>query len=181
MSKPQFSDDEERRPLLTEEELRDACLHNAATIVVAFLFGCEFEHCWLNDDGYKWPLRLSSVELKYPPNPSLACIASIHEAGAMAVAKRHGRGPCRINRYNGDSETAQLLDHPLTWKVIETLAQFIEDSDQGGGCYGVVGTVRNVLTAGTGNMTEVIYSDPNLNALKLIQEMGLTRDALDDR
>ena len=38
--KPMFSDDEERRPLMTEEELRDACLHDAATIVVAYVLGC---------------------------------------------------------------------------------------------------------------------------------------------
>jgi hypothetical protein len=80
--KPMVSGDEERGPLMTEAELRDGLRTCAATIVIAFLFGCEFEHCWLNDDGYKWPLRLSSVELKYPPNPSLASVAAIHEAGA---------------------------------------------------------------------------------------------------
>jgi hypothetical protein len=44
MTKPMFS---ENRPLLTETELRDACLHAAATIVVAVELGCEFEDCRL--------------------------------------------------------------------------------------------------------------------------------------
>jgi hypothetical protein len=35
LTKPMFSEDGERRPLLSEEELRDACLHCAATIIVA--------------------------------------------------------------------------------------------------------------------------------------------------
>jgi hypothetical protein len=48
MQKPMFSDDEVPRPLLSEEELRDACLHAAATIVVATMFGCEFEDCRLS-------------------------------------------------------------------------------------------------------------------------------------
>ena len=47
--KPMFSEDDERRPLMTEEELRDACLHNAATIVVAVELGCEFEDCRLTE------------------------------------------------------------------------------------------------------------------------------------
>jgi hypothetical protein len=56
--KPMVSDDDERRPLMTEEGLRDACLHAAATIVVAVALGCEFEDCMLDDDGYKWPTSI---------------------------------------------------------------------------------------------------------------------------
>jgi hypothetical protein len=70
--KPMFSEDEEHRPLLTPEELRDACIHTAATIVVAFVYGCEFGDCRLNDNGYKWPTSISRVELMIgrPTNPS---------------------------------------------------------------------------------------------------------------
>ena len=39
--KPMFSENGGRRPLLTPEELRDACIHTAATIVVAFVYGSE--------------------------------------------------------------------------------------------------------------------------------------------
>jgi hypothetical protein len=90
--KPMFSEDGERRPLLTEEELHDACLHNAATIVIAFVLGCEFKDCQLTDDGYKWPTSLSRIELEYPEDwrgkaEALSSVVSIHEAGAMAVAK----------------------------------------------------------------------------------------------
>jgi hypothetical protein len=49
----------------------------------------------------------------------------------MAVTKRHGRGPHSIN----ERRTAELLDEPLAWKAIETLAQFIEDNYEGEGCY----------------------------------------------
>jgi hypothetical protein len=106
-----FSEDDEHRPLLTEDELYDACLHDAATIVVAFVFGCEFEDCRLNDDGYRWPTSVSRIELKYPPDCSLDSVASIHEAGAMAVAKgmaagltastRAGRPSCSTSPWSG--------------------------------------------------------------------------------
>jgi hypothetical protein len=162
--KPMVSGDEERGPLMTEAELRDACVHCAATIVIAFLFGCEFEHCWLNDDGYKWPLRLSSVELKYPPNPSLASVAAIHEAGAMAVAKRLGRGHHLIRLVGEEhSGTPKLLDDPKVWKAIEALAQLIRDNHEGEGCYGTVGT------AGRGG------DSPALKLLKSMDLPSLTR------
>jgi hypothetical protein len=66
MQKPMFNDDEEQRPLLTETELCDACFHAAATITVAFALGCEFEDCRLDDDGRRWPVSISIVEIKYP-------------------------------------------------------------------------------------------------------------------
>jgi hypothetical protein len=133
ISKPMVSDDDEQRPLMTEEELRDACLHTAATIVVAVELGCEFEDCRLTDDGYKWPTFLSDVDIKYPKSWAdrgaevFPAIASIHEAGCQAVAKRHGRGPHRINNYTAIS-TSNLLDEPRIWKAIETFARFIEDN-----------------------------------------------------
>jgi len=141
--KPMFSEDDERRPLMTEEELRDACLHDAATIVVAVELGCEFEDCRLTDDGYKWPTSLSSVDLKYPKSwrgaEAFPAIASIHEAGCQAVAKRHGRGPQRVNNFFA-VRTSDLLDEPRIWKAVEALAQFIGDNYEGDGCYGALGT-----------------------------------------
>ena len=141
--KPMFSEDDERRPLMTEEELRDACLHDAATIVVAVELGCEFEDCRLTDDGYKWPTSISSVDLKYPESwrgaEAFPAIASIHEAGCQAVAKRHGRGPQRVNNFFA-VRTSDLLDEPRIWKAIEALAQFIRDNYEGDGCYGALGT-----------------------------------------
>jgi hypothetical protein len=117
MQKPVFSDDEDRRRLLTEEELRDARLHAAATIVVANALGCEFEDCRLDDEGRRWPVSLSVVEIKYPNNwqgaEAFASAAMIHEAGAMAVAKRHGRSPHRINTEDG----AGLIQNSLVWNT----------------------------------------------------------------
>ena len=99
--KSMFSEDEERRPLLTEPELYDACLRAAATIITAYALGCEFEDCRLDDDGRRWPVSLSVVEIKYPASwrgsDAFTSVAMIHEAGSMAVAKRHGRGPHRID------------------------------------------------------------------------------------
>ena len=63
--KPMFSEDGGHRPLLTAEELRDACIHTAATVVVAFVYGCEFGDCQLDDDGYKWPTSISRIELRF--------------------------------------------------------------------------------------------------------------------
>jgi hypothetical protein len=127
--KPMVSDDDERRPLMTEEELRDACLHAAATIVVAVALGCEFEDCMLDDDGYKWPTSISRIYLKYPKDwtekgEALSSVATIHEAGAMAVAKRHGRGPhliidSRTGAFPGDNKTRRLLDVPRVWGAVE--------------------------------------------------------------
>lgn len=161
--KPMFSEDDERRPLMTEEELRDACLHDAATIVVAVELGCEFEDCRLTDDGYKWPTSISSVDLKYPKSwrgaEAFPAIASIHEAGCQAVAKRHGRGPQRVNNFFA-VRTSDLLDEPRIWKAIEALAQFIRDNYEGDGCYGAIGTACHEV-------------GENSAALSLIKSMGL--------
>jgi hypothetical protein len=144
MTKPMFSEDGENRPLLTEEELYDECLHAAATIVVAFVFGCEFSDCRLNDDGYKWPTPISRIELMsandWWPDEALFPRTAILEAGSMAVAKRHGRGHHLIRLGMEDSGTPELLDDPKVWKAIEALAQFIRDNYEGEGCYGALGT-----------------------------------------
>ena len=145
MSKPMFSNDDERRPLLTEEELRHACFHDAATIVVAIELGCEFEDCRVDDDGRPWPTAMTRIEIKYPgrwgePGAEVfPAIATIHEAGCRAVAKRHGRGPHRIDNYTA-VRTSDLLDEPRMWKAIEALARFIENNYEGDGCYGALGT-----------------------------------------
>jgi hypothetical protein len=160
---PRFSDDEEQR--LTEEELSDACLHCAATIIVAVELGCEFEDCRLTDDGCKWPTFLSSVEIKYPESWNgrgaevFPAIASIHEAGCQAVAKRHGRGPHRINNYTA-VRTSELLDEPRIWKAIEAMAELIESEGGYGGCYGAMGT-------------DAFEIGNDSAALKLIRDMGL--------
>jgi hypothetical protein len=161
--KPMFSEDEEHRPLLTPEELRDACIHTAATIVVAFVYGCEFGDCRLNDNGYKWPTSISRVELWPPddwsPDESFVFRTVIHEAGSMAVAKHHGRGPHLI-LIGEFGETAKLLDDSNVWKAIEALAQFIEDNYEGEGCYGALGTG---------------FKDPSEDsaAIKLLKSMDL--------
>jgi hypothetical protein len=179
MSKPTFNDNNEQRPILSdenlitvedkrslsEEELHDACLHCAATIIVAVELGCEFEDCRLTDDGSKWPTFLSSVEIKYPESwdkrgaEVFPAIASIHEAGCQAVAKRHGRGPHRINNYTA-VRTSDLLDEPRIWKAIEALAQLIESEGGYEGCYGAMGT-------------DAFEVGDDSAALKLIRDMGL--------
>ena len=142
--KPMFSEDEGHRPLLTPEELSDACIHTAATVVVASVYGCEFKDCQLDDDGYKWPTSISRVELWPPddwsPDESFVFRTVIHEAGSMAVAKHHGRGPHLIIMFVEPSETAKLLDDPKVWKAIKALARFIEDNYQREGYYGALGT-----------------------------------------
>jgi hypothetical protein len=98
------------------------------------------------DDGYPWPTSISRIDLKYPKDwierrEALSSVAMIHEAGAMAVAKRHGRGPHLINHsFSNHNRTRQLLDIPRVWGAIEALAGFLEDSGDGGGCYGSMGT-----------------------------------------
>jgi hypothetical protein len=142
--KPMFSEDGGHRPLLTPEELRDACIHTAATIVVAFVYGCEFVDCRLNDNGYKWPTPISRIEFLYGEDweieETFAALTAIHEAGSMAVAKHHGRGPHLIIMCIEHSGTAKLLDDPNVWKAIEALARFIEDNYEGEGYYGALGT-----------------------------------------
>jgi hypothetical protein len=160
--KPIFSEDGENRPLLTEEERYDECLHAAATIVAAFVFGCELVDCCLNDDGYKWPTAISRIELMsandWRLEDSFAARAAIHEAGSMAVAKRHGRGHHLIRLGGEHSGTPELLDDPKVWKAIEALAQFIRDNYEGEGCYGAL------WTAGSGEDSPM---------LKLIKSMDL--------
>jgi hypothetical protein len=142
--KPMFSEDGGHRPLLTAEELRDACMHTAATIVVAFVYGCEFVDCRLNDNGYKWPTAISRIQLMYGEDweieETFAALSAIHEAGSMAVAKHHGRGAHLIIMCIEHSETANLLDDPNVWKAIKALARFIEDNYQREGYYGALGT-----------------------------------------
>jgi hypothetical protein len=105
---------------MIENDLRDACMHAAATIVVAYALGCEFEDCRLDDDGRRWPVSISIVEIKYPDSwrgrEAFAAIAMIHEAGAMAVAKLHGRSPHRINSEDG----AGLIHSSLVWNASVT-------------------------------------------------------------
>jgi hypothetical protein len=75
-----------------------------------------------------------------PPGLALGgCLSghrAIHEAGAMAIAKRRGRGPHRVN----ENRTPELLDDPAVWETIEALARFIGDDYEGDGCYGALGT-----------------------------------------
>jgi hypothetical protein len=129
---------------LTPEELRDACIHTAATIVVAFVYGCEFGDCRLNDKGSKWPTPISRIQIRSADDWSLdECFVArtaIHESGSMAVAKHRGRGPHLILIGIDNSETAELLDDPNVWKAIEALARFIEDNYEGDGWYGALGT-----------------------------------------
>jgi hypothetical protein len=165
-----YSDDDERRPLLTNRELYDECLHAAATIVFAFVFGCAFEDCRLNDDGYGWPTSVSRIEFKYPEGwrwerEALSAVAAIHEAGAMAVAKMHGRGPHRINTSGtyGPGTSELLLDDLMVWRTIKALARFIEDNYEGDGCYGAMGT----------DFAEVCDGEDS-GALALIKSEGLT-------
>jgi hypothetical protein len=105
---------------MTEDELRDACLHAAATIVLAYALGCEFEDCRLDADGRVWPVALSVVEIKYPDNwrgrDDFVHVAMIHEAGALAVAKRHNRSPHRVNTEGG----AGLMHNSLVWNASAT-------------------------------------------------------------
>ena len=145
-NKPMFSDDDEERPLMTEEELHDACLHSAATIVVAVALGAEFQDCLLDDDGFPWPCSVARVHLKYPKDwekdEAISSVAAIHEAGAMAVAKHHGRAPHLVinnNAFPGDNQTRRLLDTPRVWETIEALARQIEESGDGR-CLEAMGT-----------------------------------------
>src|SRR5580704_3714956 len=77
----------------------------AATVAVAYALGCEFEDCRLDDDGRRCPVSLSVVEIKYPDGwrgkDDFVHVAMIHEAGAIAVAKSHGRSP-HINTEDSD-------------------------------------------------------------------------------
>jgi hypothetical protein len=162
--KPMLSEDGKNRPLLTEEELYDECLHAAATIVVAFVYGCEFGYCQLDDDGYKWPTYISRIELMsaddWEVEEAFAARTAIHEAGYMAVAKHHGRGPHLIFIGSEHSGTAKLLDDPKVWKAIEALGRFIENNYEGEGCYGALGTG---------------FKDPSEDsaAIKLLKSMDL--------
>jgi hypothetical protein len=142
--KPMFSEDGGHRPLLTAEELRDACIHTAATVVVAFVYGCEFGDCQLDDDGFKWPTSISRIELRsaddWKLEESFVARTAIHEAGSMAVAKHHGRGPHLIVMFIENGETAEVLENPNVWKAVKALARFIEDNYEGDGHYGALGT-----------------------------------------
>jgi hypothetical protein len=152
-------------PPMTETELRDASLHCAATIIVAVELGCEFEDCRLTDNGRTWPAFLSSVEIKYPKSWSehgaeaFPAIATIHEVGCHAVAKRHGRAPHCINAYTA-TKTLELLEEPRLWNAIEKLADFIHDNYEGDGCYGALGTDGHEL-------------DEESNALELLRNVGV--------
>ncbi len=170
--KPTMGEDG-KRPLLTEGELHDACFHDAATVVVAYVLGCGLRDCRLTDDGHEWPTRVSSVDLDWtrkeiPREEALETIATIYETGSMAVARLHGRPPhviCGLVRtdlclYFSTTETQLILDNPLVWSVIEALAKFIEDNYEDDGCYGALGT-------------DCREPGEDSAALKLIKGMGL--------
>jgi hypothetical protein len=124
--------------ILSAEELNDACLHAAATIVVAFVCGGRLLTCRLNDDSREWPSPISRIEIAcgddWDTDDELAARPAIHEAGAMAVAKSHGRRP-HLLHIGGEepNETAEVLNGPKVWKAVETLAQLIKDGHIGEG------------------------------------------------
>lgn len=149
---------------MTKDELHDACTHAAATVVIAYALGCEFEDCRLTDDGSQWPTSLSRVEIQYPASwcgeSAFSSIATIHEAGAMAVAKLHNRSPHRINRGGGASG---FLNHPLIWRAVLALAEFIEGNDEGDGCFGALGTDGS-------------EESEDSSAIAMFKDLGLTPD-----
>jgi hypothetical protein len=116
------------RPSRRRAEAYDVYLHAAATIVAALALGFEFEDCRVDDDGLVWPTPASHIYLRFPRSKSPVSEARIYEAGPLAVAKRHGRGPCLIV-VNGappsDNWTRRFLDLPRVWGAIESLALHI--------------------------------------------------------
>jgi hypothetical protein len=161
-SEPRFSNDEEQRPLLAEKELRDKCLHAAATIVVAFSLGGEFKDCLLDDDGYPWPTTTTRIDIEYPDDwrwkwGIFPVVGAIYETGSLAVAKQNDRGRCNIN----NSLTFRLLDDPVIWATTKALARFIQDNDEDEGCYGVLGTACHEP------------GDEDSYAIKLMKSMGV--------
>ena len=122
---------------LNPEELNDACLHAAATMVVAFSYGCSIESCRIiNNDKYPTPgsdIRISMSD-DWEVDDEIILRPAIHEAGAMAVAKSHGRRPHRLS-IGGEEpeETARVIGNPEIWKAIKILAQFIKDGHSSGG------------------------------------------------
>jgi hypothetical protein len=110
------------------EEAQDVYLHAAATIVAALALGFEFEDCRVDDDGLVWPTPASRIYLRFPRSKSPISEARAYEAGQLAVAKRHGRGPCLIvvnGAPPGDNWTRRFLDIPRVWEAIESLALHI--------------------------------------------------------
>jgi hypothetical protein len=82
---------------LNAEELNDACLHAAATMVVAFTCCGHIVECRFNDDGSEWPAPISNIWIAmgddWDVDDEIMLRPAINEAGAMAVAKNHGRRP----------------------------------------------------------------------------------------
>ena len=111
---------------------------------MGFALECEFKCCYLTDDGYKWPTSVSRTWLEYPKDwtgeEAFSNVATIYEAGSLAVAKRHGRPPHRINVGDAGARTADFLDDPLNWELVEAVAQLIRNNYEGDGCYGAEGT-----------------------------------------
>jgi hypothetical protein len=160
---------------MSASELQDAVYHDAATIVVAYALGCEFKDCCLDDDGAKWPTSVSRIELNYPDDwtraEAIALVAVIHEAGPMAVAKLHGRGPHRVN----ESPTSEMLDDSKLWEAVEALAKFIESNDEDDGCYGALGTDGRMASPPLPLPSGVVELRPgeDSGAIELMRRMGL--------
>ena len=141
---PSFSDDDEQNPLMTEKELREACLYAAAIVVAAFSLGCEFKDCTLDDIGAVWRSPSTRIAIEYPEDwrwkfGIFPVVGAIHEAGAAAVCKQRDIGLCRINSYTAPGASA-LLNDPTIWATIKALARFIQDNDEDHGCHGALGT-----------------------------------------
>jgi hypothetical protein len=129
---------------MTRSQLREAMFHAAGTAVVSFILGCGYDDILLDDDGFRWPTRISRVELsgwKRAPENALEIVATIYEAGTMAANKARGLGPHRIwgIAYEGElTETAWILDDPKVWAAIEEFAAYLEENDEEHGCYGAM-------------------------------------------
>jgi hypothetical protein len=146
MLKPMFSDGDEQHPLLSEEDLRDACLHAVATIVVGFALEGEFKCCYLTDDGYKWPTSVSRTWLEYPKDwtdeEALSNVATIYEAGSLSGRQAAWTRATPHQRRRRPRPYGRFPRRPLNWELVEAVAvaQLIMNNYEGDGCYGAEGT-----------------------------------------
>ena len=95
---------------MNTEELNDAYLHAAATMAVAFSYGCSIKSCRIIDGNSKWPTPGSDIWIAmgddWTIDDEIILRPAIHEAGAMAVARSHRR-LAHVVRIGGEEANEQ--------------------------------------------------------------------------
>ena len=109
---------------LNADELNDACLHAAATCVVAFAYGSDIFHCQISEDDLREPL--SRVDLSDSWSLDDEILWSRNRQGRSCGYRQSARPQQHVVLMGTEDpyDVLSLLDDEKIWKPIKLLPVF---------------------------------------------------------